>query len=62
MKVQKAIVVIVTPGSASALASHFKVLRHNILCYGQGTVRPAILYEDRSFFQSSFCPCMADSS
>ena len=34
----------------SALVSHFKVLRQSFLCYGQGTVRRAILYRDRTCF------------
>ena len=44
MKVQIAVVVTLT----SALASHFKALCQSFLCYGQGTVRRAILYRNRS--------------
>ena len=41
---------LVTLTLASALVSHFKVLRQSFLCYGQGAVRRAILYGDRSCF------------
>ena len=49
-RAQRTIVVALTAASAwaLALASHFKVLCQSILCYGQGTVRGAILYGDRS--------------
>ena len=49
-KVQGAIVVTLTLALAWvwALASHFTVLHQSFICYGQGTVRRAILYGDRS--------------
>ena len=59
MKVQSAMVVTLTSGLVWAwvlsLASHFKVLRQSLLCYGQGTatgtVRRAVMY-DMACFQS----------
>ena len=49
-KVQRPIIVTLT--SASALALHCKVLIKVFLCYGQGSVRQAILYRDMSFVNS----------
>ena len=49
MIAQGAVVVTLTLALASVWAAHFKVLASKFfLCYGQDTVRRAVLYGDRS--------------
>ena len=52
MKEQEATVVSLT--SVLALAPYFQVLCHSFLCDGQGTVKRAILYIDRSCEEYQF--------